>query len=300
MLLDGQWAVPDAARGDRGDLVVAQPDRVRQREARAEEADLVEMRHRGGAVLLLDERHLGRALGGVDRHARLVAVRERLGAHQRFGPDGVGGVRADRRHDQRIARPFLEEGLRDAQAFVRVLQARDRVVHHRRGAETAQARLLRGVRHLVLVEVHVGEGGGAGANHLPGRELRPPGDELRRDVGRFRGPDELREPDHELDVVGHAAQERHWHVGVRVDEAGHHDPSGGVDRARRREAGAELARGPHRHDPLAFTATAASCSTRNSASIVTTVPPESSRSTAAAAAAGRGMAAASRAADDKR
>jgi hypothetical protein len=191
MLLEGQWAVPTP----RAAIVAISSSLSQIACASVRRGPRKPILSRWATVVVpyfsLTSVHLGRALGGVDRHARLVAIRERLGAQERLGPDGVGGVRPDRRHDQRVPRPLLEEGLGDAQALVGVLEPRDRVVHHRRGAEAAQARLLRGLGHQVLVEVHVGERRGAGADHLPGREAGAPGDELRRDVGRFGRPDVL-------------------------------------------------------------------------------------------------------------
>jgi hypothetical protein len=187
----------------------------------------------------------------VDHDRRAVAVGQRLDAQQRLRPDRVGGVRTQRRDDQRIARPLLQERLGGAQALVGVLQARHGLVHHRGRAEAAQPGRLRGLRDLVLVEVHVGEGGGAGADHLPRREARAPLHELGRHVQAFRRPDVLRQPDHQLHVVGHAAQQRHRDVRVRVDEAGHHDAARGVDRLRGGEARRELAGGAHGHDALA-------------------------------------------------
>ena len=105
-----------------------------------------------------------------------------------------------------------------------------REAKHRLRAQRAHAGRRRGFRDRVLEVVHVGEAGHAGPDHLGAAEPRAEPDEVGTDERPLDRHHVAHQPDVEPQVVGEAAQQRHRHVRVRVDQARHDDAAAAVDR----------------------------------------------------------------------
>jgi hypothetical protein len=138
-------------------------------------------------------------------------------------------VRRDGRGDQRISLEGSDELLRARERLGRRLRVRDRKLDHRLSKHTAQARGLRLLRNLLFEVIHVGIGRGAGLDHLERRQSRAGANELRRDRFRFGREDVLLQPFHEREIVGEPAVQHHRRMRMRIDQAGKHDLTGGVD-----------------------------------------------------------------------
>ena len=103
--------------------------------------------------------------------------------------------------------------------------------------------------------------------HVSTASASVPVDVLEREVDEHRRPAGERGGGAGVPVVGgHRAAERHVHVRVPVDEAGHHARAGDVDRPRRRRAAG-------RRRPPRSSRRSTATSARNEPSAVTTVPP---------------------------
>ncbi len=82
--------------------------------------------------------------------------------------------------------------------------------------------------HYTFEHIHVDDAGGAAAQHFPEGQLAAHAHEFGVERFGFHGEDVVVEPVHQLFVVGQAAEERHWGVGVAVDEAGHEQAAGAL------------------------------------------------------------------------
>ena len=114
------------------------------------------------------------------------------------------------------------------------------LAHHR-----PDAGLGRGPGHVVGKEIHVGEGGGAGQQHLGHRQLGAPIDEIAVEAA-LGGKDVIIEPFFQGQVVGQAPEQGHGGMGVGIDEAGEDQPLGVIQHPGRGVALLKLRRGPHR------------------------------------------------------
>src|SRR6185369_9605988 len=75
------------------------------------------------------------------------------------------------------------------------------------------------------------EGRGPALNHLEAAKPSAPSNELLVDVLRLSGKDVLLQPFHQHEIIGDPSEQDHRHVSVSVDQAGHHDFAGRVDRS---------------------------------------------------------------------
>ena len=201
------------------DFVVRQVHGVGHGGAGGEQAKAVAVGHGALSEHLLA---LGGFRGGfrqVDVQGQVQFLGQRLAALQQLRRGGVHRVRGDALADARVVPPALVQLPHQRKARVGVGVGGRGKAEDALAAQAAHARLVHGAVGGVLDQVHVVEGGGAGAQHF-GAAQQGPG---LHDVGRevlFHGKDVLRQPFHQRQVVGHAPQKGHGRVGVRVDQAG--------------------------------------------------------------------------------
>ena len=182
-------------------------------DVRTQDAQLVEVAHRRGAVCLDAVLDLAARLTDVDVDQHVVVAGEVDTALEPFTVHGIDGMRAHHQLDAAAGRvlPVLDvvlEGFR--LRFGMIVQDGDADG----GADPGG--LDRG-HGLFGVEVHVREKGGAGSDHLPDSQLVAVPDVVRGQVG-LEGPDVLLQPLLKRQVVRHPAHERHGSVGVRIEE----------------------------------------------------------------------------------
>ena len=138
----------------------------------------------------------------------------------------VGGVRPDA--DGQPAVAAVEVGVELPGVVQAVLPAtgRRRQVEDARGQHAADAGLEGRLGDGAAVQVHLARRGHAAEQQLVAAEQHAPADVV---VGHpaLERPDRLAQPAVEREAVAGTAQEGHRRVGVRVDEAGHHEPAEG-------------------------------------------------------------------------
>ena len=106
------------------------------------------------------------------------------------------------------------------QALVIALGVGGGPLHDRLGAHRPHPRLGCCLGNHVLVIVHVGKAGYAGADHLGARQQRPPPAELGADKLALHRQHIAKQPHVEPQVVGQPAQQAHRHVTVGIDQTG--------------------------------------------------------------------------------
>ena len=131
----------------------------------------------------------------------------------------------DGHRDQGVIPPGAAEVLAELQARLwgAVIGRRkvvEHLAHHR-----PDAGFRRGPGHVVGKEIHVGEGGGAGQQHLGHRQLCAPIDEIAVQAA-LRRENVIIEPFFQGQVVGQAPEQGHGGMGVGIDEAGEDQPLG--------------------------------------------------------------------------
>jgi hypothetical protein len=146
------------------------------------------------------------------------------------GRHGERRVRREHRRDERIALPRFHVVAHVLDRRVPGLVVGRGEIDERLAEDAAQAGGFRLAGDVGLEVVHVAERGGSAADHLDGGQPRPPLHKLPIHVLRFGREDEVREPVHQLAVVGDAAEERHRDVRVGVHEAGHYGHAVRTDR----------------------------------------------------------------------
>ena len=186
----------------------------------------------------------------LQRHVEL-GGQGRTGA-QDFGGAGVGRMRRDRRHDQRVLLPGLQEHTGRVQRLLERRGVRRRKLEHGLAQHPAQPRLGRGARHAVLEVVHVGKAGRAGADHLGAGQLGAQMHEFGGNELALHRHHVAEQPHVQAQVVGQAAQQGHRRVAVRVDQPRHQHLAAAVDDLGRRELRPQLGFGPDRGDVIAL------------------------------------------------
>jgi hypothetical protein len=168
-------------------------------------------------------------LGQVSQERRVQTLGQRMQTAVQVGRHRVGRVRRERGHDPRVAAPARDELLRVGEVLREVETLRAGEIEERLPEHAAHAQLVGDCRDVVLVEIHVAERGHARAQQLCDPEPAAPGDRVGVDEASFRRPDVALEPGMQRQVVGEAAEERHRHVRVAVDQPGNHEVAAGID-----------------------------------------------------------------------
>jgi hypothetical protein len=156
--------------------------------------------------------HLGGGFVQVDVHRRIqfLGVHENLLEVARL--DAVGGVRAESDPHERMAAVGVVQGHALVQSVVgAALQALAKAMMGK-GHLAAHARRAGRVGGHLGKEVHVGEAGGAGADHLGDGQVDAVAHELRIDEALLEGPDVLVEPLGQRSILGVTAQEAHRRI----------------------------------------------------------------------------------------
>ena len=228
-LLVGLCATPAPALQQAANLAFVHVHAVRGQHLGAEESLLLDIGNHRHAVLpprLLDlEQRFGEMR--VQRH---VELRGQLGAGaQDVGRARVWRMRRRPRHDQGVPSPALDEVPREGERVLVADCIRRRKAQDRLAAQRAHAGVGGRFRDRLLEVVHVGEAGDAGANHLGAAKAGAESDEVRAHELTLDRQHVSHQPDVEAQVVSQPPEQRHRHVRVRIDEAGHHDPPAAVD-----------------------------------------------------------------------
>ena len=223
------WVVDGgyAAFGEEGDVIFVEPAAVGCDAAFGEDAAVVEPGDDPHAVGF-DAVGVFVGFVDVDVEGDVFFLRELGTPAESFFGDGVDGVGGDAGHDAWVVHgPDVCDGFfHDAAfGFEFVMVA---AVDHAVGEAGPDAGFVDGFCDVFHHEVHVVEGGGAGADHFEAGEFCAPVDVGFGEVG-FSWPDFGGEPFEEGHVVGVAAEESHGGVGVHVDHAGECCGAGSVD-----------------------------------------------------------------------
>ena len=183
----------------------------------------------------------------VQRH---IEFRRELGAvAQDLRCAGIRRVRRGGGDDQRVIAPAADEIARARQAVLVAARIGRGETQHRLSAERAQSGGGRRLRNGFLEVIHVRKARDAGTDHLGASKRRSKAHELRRHELALDRHHVAHEPHIEPQVVGKPAQQRHRHVRVRVDEAGHDqlpravNPLGRLERRRRGSDGDDAVAG---------------------------------------------------------
>jgi hypothetical protein len=164
---------------------------------------------------------------GVQRH---VEGAGQIGAGQQQLRCGrIPGVGGDGRLDERVAVPVLDEAAAEQEGVFERLGVGRGEDEDRLAQQGAHADLGHLLGDGLFIIEHVGERRDAGADHLGAGDARAQLDELRCDELALDGH-QVAQPDVEAQVVVQAAHEGHGDVGVGVNQAGHDDRIGAVDR----------------------------------------------------------------------
>ena len=137
----------------------------------------------------------------------------------------VGGVRGEAETQQRVTAQFVA----DRQALGKVVVGIGGITGGELDGDDAENRAhsdpfcCRGGSP--GKKIHVVEGGDAAAQHFCAGQQGARLHEIRRGMARFGRPDTLRQPAHQGQVVGIAAQQAHGGVGVKVDQAARSGPA---------------------------------------------------------------------------
>ena len=162
--------------------------------------------------------------------------------------DRVGRVRHETQRHQRVAPPVVVDLQALVEIFVLGACPGGREIDDRQADQGAEAQPRIGAGLHVREKIILGAGGGASAKHFGDREFDAVGDELGTDYLAFDRPDVFLQPDHQRQVVGDAAQQRHRVVAVAVDQAGDERGVGPRHHLAGAEPGPRLVPRQHRHD----------------------------------------------------
>ncbi len=203
----------DLALREYRDFFLGRPDDVCADGRAFEEADGFEHVDARGAIGVLGILHFERRLRKVDADRHPVLHRRRAGRRKLFRIERVVGVRPENRRDAIVlSEPALDELVALLDGVAGVLGIGAALIDHRGGDHGTHAAAVDDLGDRIRVVVHVDEGGGAAANHLPARELGADAYELgvdKLDLGR---EDVVVQPVHQREVVGNAAQQGHGSV----------------------------------------------------------------------------------------
>ena len=201
-----------------------------------EDALLLDVGDHRHAVFRLAVSPLPGGLGQVDVQGHIELDGQGGAGAQDLGGAGVGRVRRDRGHDQRVVLSSLQELARRGQRLLVGGGVRRREFQH--GLAATPPRMPASAvawATLILEVVHVGEAGDAGADHLGAGQLGAQAHEIRRDELALHRHHVAQQPHVQAQVVGQAAQQGHGRVGVGVDQPGHQHPAAAVDHLERLE-----------------------------------------------------------------
>jgi hypothetical protein len=217
-----------------------------------------------------DVLHLAVGLGQMDHQGHPVLPGDVGGFGQQIRCAQVGGVGLHGDGDQRVVAPGVDQPAGEVEAvFDGAVIGRGKIVehfpHHR-----PHAGGLGGAGHGIFEQVHVAKAGGSGQDHFGTAEQRARMHLFWVQQG-LGGKNVVVEPVHQRQVVGQAPEQGHGGVGVGVDQAGHDDAAGGVDRLFGRKR-SDLGCGPTAVIVSPQTATAPFSMMRPSGSMVMTMP----------------------------
>ncbi len=223
--------VGDARREvlQRSNLSFVDVHAVRRDDLGPEQALLPDPRHDRHAVDAPRVFHLEQRFGEVRQQRHVVLRSELRAGPQDFRRACVGRMRCGAGDDERMRAPARDQLSRARERVFVAGRIRRRKSENRLTAERPQACSGRRLGHGLLEVVHVGEARHARADHLRAAECRAQPHELWRHELAFDGHDVAHQPDVESKIVGETAKQRHRHMGVRVDQAGHHDAAPAVD-----------------------------------------------------------------------
>ena len=234
------------------DLAFVHMNAMRGHDLDVEDAVLFDVGDDRRAVFHPAVAHLQGGLGQVDLQGRIELSRQvRAGAQDLRGA-GERRMRRDRRHDQRMTLPGLQERAGHLQRLLERRGVRRGELEHGLAQHPAQPRLGRGAGHAVLEVVHVGETGDAGADHLGAGQLGAQVHEFGGNELALHRHHIAEQPHVQAQVVSQAAQQGHRRVAVRVDQPRHQHLAAAVDDLGCRELAAQLRFGPDRGDVIAL------------------------------------------------
>ena len=213
------------ARQD-GDLLVVEPDAVREHGAGVEQPERVEVADHRAAVAVLDVGTLGAGLGGVGAEEPAVRLGEPLRRLQVLGADGVGAVREGAGEHVVGAGELGEERLGVGEALGAAVDAG--AVEEDAAGRHPDADCAGGGDGLARVPEHVHRRRHPAERQLGEAEGRAEAHGVAVQDRAFGLPDRP-EPGLERQVLDEAAEQAVAGVAVRVDEARHQEHAAGVD-----------------------------------------------------------------------
>ena len=221
--------------------------RVRRERARPPEAERLEILRRRRAVCASSMIFTSSArLGEMNQHRHVRrGSRAPATALSVARVERIHRVRRDGGHDQIVACELLDERLGAGQPVGRRLRVGDRelddrLTEHRRAGPASLVDLSR----CRLRSNTCRRRSSCPDSIISSAASRvPAAHELRRHRLRLGRKDVLLQPVHQRQVVGEAAIQDHRRVRVRVDQAGHDDLPGGVDRCRGPRSATAMASG---------------------------------------------------------
>ena len=163
-------------------------------EVRAEDAELVEVAHRGGAMQADAVIDLTLGLRQMQVDLDVMLYGEAVAELQLLPADGIDGMRPEG-EGHAVAEPLEGLVVLVATLAIEGCALRSALVEERVGEVSSEAELLDGARRLHGVHIHVEEAGRPRAQHLEAGELSPYIDVMLGHLGLHR-PDVVLQPLH--------------------------------------------------------------------------------------------------------
>ncbi len=215
--------------GENFHIGVVGPDAVGRQDVGAKEFDAFQILHRRGSVFLNAVGKLFAHFRDVDQQRRMIFARHRRRLTQSLLRTCVNGMRSDRGVNQRVALPFLQEFFRVRSHLGHVFVVRDGEIDPGLPKNAAESRSLGLIGFSIFEIIHVGESGGAAADHFGEREAGAPPHIVFGNVPGLGGENKFAQPIIERDVVFEPAHQDHRDVRMAINEAGDNELAGGVD-----------------------------------------------------------------------
>ena len=186
------------------------------------------MFNRGFSVALPYLLQFGQGLGDVDDKRHSVFQGDFVCPRQEIRAAREQGVGLNRYGNNRVLPPLLDQRFRvfETPAYFPVVGGREIVEDL--ACQAPHAGDGGGTGHLILKQVHVAEGGGAGKDHLGAGQQGARMDKIGIHPGLSR-EDITVQPFHEGKIVREAPEQAHGSVGMPVYETRQDQPAVGVD-----------------------------------------------------------------------
>ena len=215
------------------DIGLIHVDHVSGQQSVAEKPEFLEVADhrrpfRERADALADQALFMGELGHVKQNGHALTLRESLRLQEPFGRHGIRSVGRDRRRNQRVPLPLLDELLGVGQSTPGLGRVDHRESDDGLAQHSANSDLGHRAGDLVLVVVHVGDQGHSRQRHLDGPLARGHTNEIARQHFLLEREEKLEQA--VLDsVLTEPSKRHHCDVVVQVDHSGHGDVAAGID-----------------------------------------------------------------------